>query len=464
MNKGGRVIASGGFGCVFSPMLKCNDGTRRETGKISKLMTTEHVVEEYDEIMSIKGKLDSIKNYEDYFLLQDIVLCNPAKLTRTDLTTFDKKCSALKKINLTQKNVNSNLDKLMTLNMPNGGAPVDDYITDSPTFGNMLVIHTCLVSLLKKGIVPMNKKHIYHCDIKDSNVLVKEEPTGLKTRLIDWGLSTEYQPSLSAPFPKSWRNRPLQFNVPFSVIIFSESFVEKYTDYIHNGGTTDEAQLKPFVVEYVISWMKERGAGHYKFINEIMFALHSHSFQNTSKEDLPKVIETQITMNYIVNYIVDVLVHFTRFKKDGKLNLRDYLDSVFVKIVDIWGFISIYFPMVELLSNNYSTLTPNELQAFEYFQFIFDEYLYQPRHEPIDMKILYSDLKALGDTMNIVITGQKQVSATTSSKASSTLPGDVASGIKTRKKRNIVRKKRLTIVKREDRPRRFKRPFFLSLK
>jgi hypothetical protein len=80
------------------------------------------------------------------------------------------------------------------------------------------------------------------------------------------------------------------------------------------------------------------------------------------------------------------------------------------------------------------------------------------------MKILYSDLKALGDTMNIVITGQKQVSAATSSRSSSTLPGDVASGIKTRKKRNIVRKKRLTIVKREDRPRRFKRPFFLSLK
>ena len=41
---------------------------------------------------------------------------------------------------------------------------------------------------------------------------------------------------------------------------------------------------------------------------------------------------TQITMNFIINYIVDVLVHFTKAGKNVKEMLRDYLDNVFIKI------------------------------------------------------------------------------------------------------------------------------------
>ena len=130
-------------------------------------------------------------------------------------------------------------------------------------------------------------------------------------------------------------------------------------------------QLNPLVVDYVISWMKERGAGHYKFINEIMFTLHSHTIESVSQKDLPKVVETQFTMPYIVDYIVDVLVHFTRFKEDGKLDLREYLNTVFIKIVDIWGFITVYYPIIELLSESYVKLSKIELKLFNQIQFIF---------------------------------------------------------------------------------------------
>ena len=34
INKGGKVIASGGFGCVFNPALKCQGKSKRETNKI----------------------------------------------------------------------------------------------------------------------------------------------------------------------------------------------------------------------------------------------------------------------------------------------------------------------------------------------------------------------------------------------------------------------------------------------
>jgi hypothetical protein len=190
-----------------------------------------------------------------------------------------------------------------------------------------------LVKLLKKGIIPMNKEFIFHCDIKDSNILIDDKERTLKARLIDWGLSTEYMPFRDEPFPKSWRNRPFQFNVPFSVIIFSDAFVEKYTKFIKDGGNVknkekpEEIELKPFVIDFINFWMKERGAGHYKFINEIIFTLFSNSLTSVDEADKPKVIETQYTMDYLINYIVDVLVHFTKFRTDGTLNLRDYLDT-----------------------------------------------------------------------------------------------------------------------------------------
>ncbi len=327
-NVGGKVLASGGFGCVFSPALKCEGETKRAKGKISKLMSEKHAIEEYDEIVSIKTKLDTIKNYRDYFLINNATLCKPAALTSNDLTHFSSKCSALPKNNITKSNINSNLDKLMSLNIPHGGIPVDDYIYDNGSFEKLYEIHNSLVKLLKKGIVPMNSKHVYHCDIKDSNVLVEVSSDNLKTRLIDWGLTTEYVPFKNNIFPQTWRNRPFQFNVPFSVIIFSDAFIEKYTRYLKDGGVPEETQLKPFVIDYINFWMKERGAGHYKFINEIMFTLFSNSLTSISAESKPQVIETQITMNYIVNYIIDVLVHFTRFRDDKTLNLREYLDKV----------------------------------------------------------------------------------------------------------------------------------------
>jgi serine/threonine protein kinase len=327
-NKGGKVLASGGFGCVFTPALKCEGSSKRENNKVSKLMTNKHASEEYEEIIKIKQKLDSIPSYEDYFLLYNISLCRPAALTQTDLEKFTSECSALPKDNITKTNINTKLDEIMSLNMPNGGIPIDDFIYDRGSFDTLQNINKSLMKLLKNGIIPMNKKNVYHCDIKDSNILADSKESLLKTRLIDWGLSTEYKPFINAPFPKTWRNRPLQFNVPFSVIIFSDSFVEKYTTFIKEGGQVEEVELKPFVIDFITSWMKERGAGHYKFINEIMFMLFSNDITNLSDQSLKIIIETEFTMSYITNYIVEVLLDFTSFRDNETLNLREYLDKL----------------------------------------------------------------------------------------------------------------------------------------
>jgi hypothetical protein len=146
--------------------------------------------------------------------------------------------------------------------------------------------------------------------------------------------------------------------------------------------------------------MKERGEGHYKFINEVMYTLFQNDLTDKTRETKAKLIETQMTMNYIINYIVNVLQHFTKFRADGSLNLRHYLDNVFIKIVDIWGFIFTYYPLVELLGNNYSVLSENELKIFNKLKYIFISYLFEPRNEEIEMDKLYSDLEDLGNLIN----------------------------------------------------------------
>ena len=59
---GGKVIASGGFGCVFNPALKCQGRKTRGKNRITKLLTKKHALSEYNEIMEFKKKLDKIPN------------------------------------------------------------------------------------------------------------------------------------------------------------------------------------------------------------------------------------------------------------------------------------------------------------------------------------------------------------------------------------------------------------------
>ena len=285
---GGKVIASGGFGCVFDPPLRCK-GKQREKNKVSKLMIERHVVSEYNEIEQIKKVLKNIPNYENYYLVDDFSICEPEKLDSEDLKNFKKKCSALPKKNISEKNINENLDKLLVLNMPHGGIPIDDYIYNIKDYKDLINLNNRLINLLNNGIIPMNRENIYHTDVKDANILISFDKSGSqsepKTRLIDWGLTTEYVPNVDAEFPKKWKNRSIQFNIPFSLIIFSDTFLEQYTKYIKDSSNNKE-DLKSFVKRYLDYWLKERGLGHFKYLNKIMYLLFIHDIKtnkNTGK-------------------------------------------------------------------------------------------------------------------------------------------------------------------------------------
>jgi hypothetical protein len=220
--------------------------------------------------------------------------------------------------------------------------------------------------------------------------------------LIDWGLSTIYLPNKTHPLPKTWHNRPFQYNAPFSIVLFSDKFTEKYKSFLDKNKKVEisENMLKTFIRQFIYYWLKERGSGHFKFINSIMYKLFfqsipSYLFKMEDKKIKNKFIEKNVTIPYIMNYLYVILINYTQVTKNNYLVLDKYLNEVFIKIIDVYGFIISYYPFLEIYYDNYDVLTPNELEIFNKLKKIFIKYLYEPTIQPISIVDLTNDIKSL---------------------------------------------------------------------
>lgn len=343
--KGGKVIGSGGFGCIFKPQLKCVDKPRssKSENQITKLMKNKHATKEYNEILKFKNLLKGIPNYSHYFLLEGFSVCKPDNLTSKDLKNFDKKCSALKKIDITEANINSSLDQLTALNMPYGGIDVGKFIDEYWHHSEkMIELNNSLLKLLERGIIPMNRAGVFHADLKSSNILVKEEDRVLYTRLIDWGLSTSYSPG--EKIPRVLTNRPFQYNVPFSNIIFNNIFTNMYKKFLEKNPDPDYYATRTFVINFVLEWIKKRGPGHLETINSIFKKFFEGDIKNAKETFRDELIEFDYTFYFIFEYLTQIVVKFT---KNNEFDIMTYFNEVFLKNIDLWGFVMSYIPIVE---------------------------------------------------------------------------------------------------------------------
>ena len=374
---GGKVIASGGFGCIFYPSLKCDKQDLRDNNKISKLMTTKHAEDEYKQIIKYNNILKVIPNYENYFLLNDFVLCKPNKLTKEDLNGYNKKCKPLKKKGITYKNINKSL-----INVKQFIQSYFDYIK----------LNNTLIDLLVNGIVPMNKLNVYHCDIKEANVLVQINQTKLITRLIDWGLSVSTTAN-SEKIPLKLYRRPFQFNVPFSSIFFNKDFMKLYTNFLELNLNPTYFQIREFVINYIFIWNDIRGSGHLSTINKIIEKLTIKDLTAIKKTKIKEhFIEYDFTYYYIIEYLSKILEKYTN---NGSLDIMSYFENVFIKNIDIWGFIMIYISLYEYLYNTFDDLNEYQMEFITKIKYIIIHFLYENPLEPINVSSLVNELTNL---------------------------------------------------------------------
>jgi serine/threonine protein kinase len=381
---GGNVIASGGYGCVFNPALKCaNTNTYIDSSNhISKLMTIKHAKEEYDDIVKYAPIITKIPNYKNYFIIDDVYLCSPDTLEKQDLENFNDRCSALKRDNIDETNINKKLDKLVMLNIPYGGIDVEKYVNtlsyETPEL--FIKLNQSLVALLLNGIQTINDNHIYHCDIKDSNILVDTTSDNIHCRLIDWGLSTQYLiDPFNDYFPEVFSGRSFAFNNPFSIVLFNTFFIETYNTYLQKKNDTP---ITMFVSHYIKIWVKKKGKGHIRTIYKMIVMI-------LDIEDSTEDEKNDTSFSIIVYYISAILKKYT---VNNIFLLKKYFEVVFLKNLDVYGFIISYFPIFEFYYKK--KLNYPLTQAF---QTLFIRYLFNTDVSPISIPNLVQDLNKLNN-------------------------------------------------------------------
>jgi len=390
VQKGGKVIASGGFGCIFKPSLKCVN-TEQNPDNISKLMTVKHSTDEYNQIQALRDILQNIPNYHKYFLVDGFTLCEPDKLTKDDLVKFDDKCKTLKKDKITSKNINKKLDNLLAINMPYGGIDIIKYMSLYRNGNQIIILNNSLINLLVYGVLPMNKLNCFHGDIKDGNILVNTEDNSIGTRLIDWGISFQYT-YIKDEIPDELYRRPFQFNVPFSVIIFNKEFTTRYKDFLNVNPEPLFFQIREFVINYIFIWRDIRGDGHFEAINTIMNKLFVNDLPAIKIKNQNKIITYDVTYYYIIEYISKVLEKYTI---NNTFMMDEYFNNIFLKILDVWGFVMVYISLYEEFYDNYDNLNEYQMQFMEKIKYIIIHFLYENPTTEINIQELIDELKKL---------------------------------------------------------------------
>jgi serine/threonine protein kinase len=353
--RGGKVLGSGAYGCIFKPPLLCKGQESRSNNYITKLMTNKHANQELREINELKPYVARIPNADRYFILNGISSCIPQSFTENDLQNFDSKCYALTKKGIKAQDVEEKVKHSLVLGiqMPDGGLSASQYLSD-PMLSNKEVkdFILALKNLIVYGIHPLNKAGVIHADIKSQNMVYNPETKEL--RLIDWGLAKVVNQLDKIPM----LGMPLMFNEPLTNLFYFNYTIEdmlykalQKTSSLTGERTIGQILLIPDPVErenelrsdiYQFLWEKifyskrmftfafktgDSVLGHYKYLTDIYF--------DGDSDLLHKTITRQLTDAIYTNCYDAPNNKFYSFD-----SLR-YFDDVFRMNVDVFGALSV---------------------------------------------------------------------------------------------------------------------------
>jgi hypothetical protein len=143
------------------------------------------------------------------------------------------------------------------------------------------------------------------------------------------------------------------------------------------------------------------------FYNE-EFAKYLSNGQESYSED---IISYNMTMYYIVEYIVDILIAYT---VDYNFELVKYFNEVYLINVDSWGLMSIYIDLIKNKRELFK-MTAIEHKIFvNKMMYILTEYLFKNGNVPINVPKIVSEIKNLNQYLMSL--SSKRTSVTTVNK------------------------------------------------
>jgi serine/threonine protein kinase len=360
--KGGKVIASGTYGCILNPALPCKNEVARPPHTVSKLMSGHDASIEMDEINKISVLTKTIPNHNRFYILNNIKICNPSPLKQEDLLQFDEKCYAMKKRKITASNVNNPriLDNLRILQLPNGGLDITHYFSDTHITPTIFIkINNSLIKLFAGGIIPLRTINVLHKDIKGSNIVYNEREN--ISRLIDWGLSiTTYGNHVHTSL-NGW---PIMYNQPFGIILFTPSIQSFYKAIITHKGIQSYkgSDIKHYLHLIVTNAFKKvffkntaatikyigslGNIDHLRYVMGLIFNLINPNLKWNRATEITATTDT--VTNIICDHLASILIQFSVNADNTVTEFREleYYDKVYKHNCDIYGFISTYYDII----------------------------------------------------------------------------------------------------------------------
>jgi serine/threonine protein kinase len=405
---GGAAFEKGGFGCVFKPALRCkNPDVAPRPNYVSKLIEKNRGKREYMYIYNIKKKLDHLPaSIKKYFLLENTTICDPSALSDNDKVKIENVCENIltdlgdgdTNMPITSDTINKNLYKFKIINMPELSKTLNDYLIGtvlSPA--NIVTLNNIIIEYLTVVIPSMYKNNVVHGDIKPENMMFNASDNNTLV-LIDWGLSY-IADSDRKNVPDALSTLSVQPMHPFSSFLFKKNVIEKYDVFLKNlkkeGVKITRDSLRVFAITEYMNFMNmhERQVS---FFNTTFSTVYSGEFEKyLSKEHQSyseDIIIYNMTMYYIVEYIIDILLAYT---VDYKLNLVKYFNEVYIMNIDSWSLISMYNNLIEKPQTTFKMSSAEHKIFVNKMMYILTENFFKNGNLPINLPKIVSEIKNL---------------------------------------------------------------------
>jgi hypothetical protein len=165
-----------------------------------------------------------------------------------------------------------------------------------------------------------------------------------------------------------------------------------YDEFLKKNPDPDYISIRSFVINYTVAWIDERGPGHLRTLNGLLRDMFEDTIKNVDDKFKQEIIEYNYTFYFIFEYLTQVLFKFT---KGSHFDEMKYFSEVFLKNIDVWGFIMTYIPIFEYLHKNYKKLNNTEIEIMKTIKdMIF--LAFQSSAEPISIDNLDKLLTNLG--------------------------------------------------------------------
>jgi serine/threonine protein kinase len=364
--RGGKVIDSGGYGCVFKPALTCktiepikttpSNSLSQKVVYVSKLMNAHDAEEEYNLLnkfstIIIKSGKESMLRF---MVLSGITMChiNPSEEDKED---YIKDCSRL-----AEKNGVNNITELVSLNIPYAGKNLLKMFNDLRVQNNllnraiMIDYFKRMRSLFQEGVLLLYETtpKIIHGDIKEENMLCQYNDTFTiydDIKLIDWGLSFTYNRRNRRDRLEAVRQisrRPLQFNLPFGVLLFSNYFYQKYTLDVLEPLKSKLYSLNELVTSFCNNYYDDSFFKNGKDDSKADSLKDFNTFVYMVMGEVDSsILKTSLT-NHIRNHLFKILIKYT---VNGKFNKYKYAYEYYLPMVDTYSFILTYSNVLSYL-------------------------------------------------------------------------------------------------------------------